>query len=137
MAAAITEGDRVQIVDRDATADDQKTQLFYNHFRGLTGSVQKVYANGEAAVEIELDSLPEAVSQRHSDVQTKMKSDWLDRLSEEARNRLTQQELDFRLRYTVLVRVADLTTPSAPRRLTEADLHAAEEAELHRRQNGK
>jgi hypothetical protein len=147
MAAAISEGDRVQIVDRDATADDVKTQLFYNHFRGLTGAVQTIYATGEACIEIETEALPEAIAQRHRDVQEKMKSDWLDRLSEEARNRLTSQERDFRLRYTVLVRVSDLMEPAAergehagtdaPRRITEAELRAAEETELRRRQNGK
>src|SRR5437016_2444045 len=99
MAVAFSEGDRVEIVDREANVDDVKTNLFFNHFRGLTGTVQKMYTSGEAAVEIEIDALPEAVAHRHRDVQEKMKSDWLDKLSEDARNRLTPQERDFRLRY--------------------------------------
>jgi glutamate/tyrosine decarboxylase-like PLP-dependent enzyme len=148
MSIAFSEGDRVEIVDREANADDVKTNLFFNHFRRLTGTVQKVYASGEAAVEIEIDSLSETVAQRHREVQEKMKADWLDKLSEEARNRLSPQERDFRLRYTVLVRASDLAKPTnaavaketvaeAPRRVTAADLAAAEEAELRRRQNGK
>ena len=143
MATTIKEGDRVQIADRNATAEDVKSSLFFNHFRGLTGVVQKMYASEEAAVEIELDSLPEAVAVRHGDVQETMKTRWLDGLSEEGRNRLTPQERDFRLRYTVLVSARDITAADAkpaqnepPARATEADLSAAEEAELQRRQKG-
>ena len=145
MPTAFKEGDRVQILDRDATADDVKSSLFYNHFRGLIGTIQKLYVNDEAAIEIENSSLTEVIAQRHQDVQEKLKTDWLEKLSEEARNRLTPQERDFRLRYTILVRSADLIAPTAPmpvpaepqRRLTDADLAAAEEAELRRRRNSK
>lgn len=111
MATTFKEGDRVQIADREATADDSKSGLFYNHFRGLIGTVQKVYATQEVAVDIEPDSLPESVEHRHSDVQEQMKTKWLDGLSEEAKNRLSDKEKDFRLRYTVLVSAADLIAP--------------------------
>lgn len=159
MATTFKEGDRVQIIDREATADDAKSGLFYNHFRGLTGTVQKVYDTQEAAIVIEEESLDEPVSERHTDVQEQMKSKWLDGLSEEGRNRLTEQEKDFRLRYTILVSVKDLTPPSnktvapkpvkepaavaasapkeleadAPRRPTSADYDAAEEEYLRNR----
>ena len=144
MAATFKEGDRIQIADRNATADDVKSSLFFNYFRGLTGVIQKVYSTEEAAVEIELDSLTEAVAARHHDVQETMKTRWLDGLSEEGRNRLTPQERDFRLRYTVLVAVKDMALVGAKpahqdtsTRATEADLAAAEEAELKRRQQAK
>jgi hypothetical protein len=163
MATTYKEGDRVQIVDREATADDVKSGLFYNHFRGLTGIVQKVYDSQEAAIVIEETSLDDPLSERHTDVQEQMKSKWLDGLSEEGRNRLTDQEKDFRLRYTVLVSVKDLTAPTkkavppkpakaieeaavahtapakveaeAPRRPTSADYDAAEEEYLRNRGN--
>ena len=141
MASAIKEGDRVQIVDRQATAEDARSNLFFNHFRGLTGTVQKVYASEELAVEIENDALPEAVASRHQDVQEAMKTKWLDGLSEEGRSRLTAQERDFRLRYTVLVAGKDVVAAGEKTaqadtfaRKTEAELSAAEEAELKRRQ---
>lgn len=153
MATTFKEGDRVQIVDREANADDVKSGLFYNHYRGLTGIVQKIYASNEVAVEIEQESLPEAVAHRHEDVQEQMKTKWLDGLSEEARNRLSDKEKDFRLRYTVLVTLSDLTAPGkkpvavsaakpalpaaqddAPKRATSADLEAAEQAYLQTRQ---
>lgn len=144
MATTFKEGDRIQITDRAATADDVKSSLFFNHFRGLTGVVQKVYATEEAAVEIDLNALTEPVAIRHHDVQETMKSRWLDGLSEEGRNRLTAQERDFRLRYTVLVSVKDMAPAGAKppqqensARATESDLAAAEEAELQRRQQAK
>jgi len=147
MAAEIKEGDRVQIADRPQTADDVKSSMFYNHFRGLTGIVQKMYTT-EAAIEIELDVLPDAVTSRHIDIQEAMKAKWLEGLSEESKNRLTDQERDFRLRYTVLVASSDLVaagpkpavppvSPPATGRATEQDLAAAEEAELKRRQQEK
>ena len=163
MATKWKEGDRVQIRDREATAEDAKSGLFYPHFRGLIGSIQKIYPSDEVAVEIEAESLAEAVRQRHSEVQEQMKMRWLDGLSEEAKGRLTDQEQDFRLRYTVLVSANDLTAPgaklakavpaatekpvpaanapvkkpaeeTASQRPTAADYEAAEEAYLRSRQ---
>ena len=138
MATTFNEGERVEIVDREANADDVKSGLFYNHFRGLTGTVQKIYSTLEIAVEIEQESLTEAVATRHIDVQETMKAKWLDGLSEEAKNRLTDKERDFRLHYTLLVHARDLKAPSAPAippgtRATSADLAAAEKAYLESR----
>ena len=140
MATTFNEGDRVQIVDREATPEDVKTSLFFNHYRGLVGTVQKIYATEEVSIEVELTSLPEAVVQRHTDVQEQMKSKWLDGLSEEARNRLSDAEKDFRLHYTILVSLKDLMTPTekalveeTPRRRTSAEIEAEEEAYLQQR----
>lgn len=135
--AELREGDRVRIMDREANADDAKSGLFYNHMRGLVGQVQKLYASGEAAIDIDLESLTPPVAQRHVEVQEHMKTQWLDKLSEEARNRLSPQERDFRLRYTVLAAVRDLSADSspAPRRATLEDLESAEAAELERRKS--
>lgn len=112
MATAFKEGDRVQIVDREATADDVKSGMFYNHYRNLTGSILKVYATDEASVEIEIDSLAEPVAQRHIEVQAQMKEKWLDGLSEEAKGRLSDKERDFKLRYTILVSTKDIAAPT-------------------------
>lgn len=140
MASTIQEGDRVRIVDRPTTAADTKNNLYYPHFVNLTGTVSKIYSTQEAAIDVELDSMPEAVSRRHTDFQENWKNRWLEGLSEEGRNRLSPQERDFKLRYTILVSVQDLTTDGlpqqtapAPARPTEHDLSAAEEAELNRR----
>src|ERR1051326_2418690 len=42
MPTKFKEGDRVRIVDREATAEDAKSGMFQNHFRGLVGVVQKL-----------------------------------------------------------------------------------------------
>jgi ribosomal protein L21E len=108
MAAKFKEGDRVRIAERDATAEDTKSGLFQNHFRGLTGVVQTVYATNEVAVVIEQATLSEAIATRHREMQEQMKNKWLDSISEEAKNRLTPKERDFQLRYTVLVSQNDI-----------------------------
>lgn len=141
MATAFTEGQRVEIVSREASEEDTKSGMFYNFFSGLTGTVQKVYPTDEIAVEIEQASLPEAAATRHHDIQESMKSRWLDNLSEEAKNRLTDAEKDFQLRYTLLVHAKDLKEPSKPAapaapRPTSDDLTAAEQAYLESRQQG-
>ena len=138
MAAQYKEGDRVQISDRAATAEDTKSGLFYDYFRGLTGVIQKIYATEEVAIELEQESLEEAISRRHLDVQEQMRAKFMDNLSEEGRNRLDPAEKNFRLRYSVLVTMKDLTAPTHPKaetppRLTTAELEAKEEAELQKR----
>ncbi len=138
MATAYKEGERVQIVDREANAEDVKSGLFYNHFRGLTGTIQKVYSTQEIVVEVEQESLTDAIAARHNDVQEAMKAKWLDGLSEEAKGRLTEKERDFRLRYSLLVHASDLKAPVAAAippgtRATSADLEAAEQAYLDSR----
>jgi hypothetical protein len=154
MPDTLTEGQRVQIKDREATPDDAKSGLFYNYYRGLTGIVQKVYdTNDEVAVTIDISSLPEPIATRHEDIRQGMRSKWLDGLSEEARNRLTDAEKDFVLRYSILVTAADVSPlekasiaasksieeraaiPEEPRRKTSADFEAAEEEYLRSRQD--
>ncbi len=140
MPTPYKEGDRVQIADRPATADDVKSGLFYDYFRGMTGTIQKIYATEEVAVELEPDSMDEAVARRHADVQEQMKTRWMDNLSEEARNRLEPAEKNFQLRYSVLVTLKDLTAPTRAKgettaRLTSAELEAKEAEELKKRKN--
>lgn len=139
-------GDRVRLVTRAQTEEDVKSGLYYEHFGGMTGMVQKVYNPHEIAVEVETESLSQEIQQRHEDVRNQMKTKWLEGLSEEGRSRLSEREKDFHLRYVVLVASADLqkvgarsVPPVSARqeqavtRKTTADLEAAEEAELRRR----
>ena len=160
MAHTFKEGDRVQVVDREATAADIKSSLFYNHYRGLIGTVQRVFeTTDDVAVTVDEASLPEAICTRHLDIRQQMKTKWLDGLSEEARNRLSEQEKDFALRYTILIEPKDLlpsdtalpqerakasiesapvplaeaALESAPRRKTAAEIEAAEEEYLRSR----
>ncbi|HEY3280863.1 MAG TPA: hypothetical protein VGN26_01180 [Armatimonadota bacterium] len=127
-------GDRVRVVKRDATLADLKSQLYFDHFGDLTGTIRRLY-DAEAWVEIDRESLSSSVLARHKSVEANMKSKWLDGLSEEAKRRLTDREKQFRLRYSVLVSTEDLVKgPAAPpqdpsvteRRRTESELTADE-----------
>jgi len=150
--ATFKEGDRVRIAAREQTEDDIKSAMYFGHYAGLTGTVQKIYSKQEVAVEVESESLTREIRKRHEDVRDQMKTKWLDGLSEEGRSKLTEREKDFNLRYVVLVAMQDLEKAGAkpapparvadppeekgeasPSRKTLAELEAAEEAELLRR----
>ncbi len=152
--ANVNEGDRVRIASREQTEDDEKSGMYYNHYAGLTGVVQKVYSKQEVSVDVELESLTREIRKRHEEVRDQMKTKWLDGLSEEGRGKLTEREKDFTLRYVILVAMSDLEKVAAkpapkpaavvdtsvasapPPRKTLADLEAAEQAELLKRAKG-
>jgi len=65
-----SEGDRIRIVSRQVTDEDLKSNLYFSHYGGLLGTVQKVYSEGaEVAIDLELSSLTKDVRDRHEDVQ--------------------------------------------------------------------
>jgi hypothetical protein len=117
--ANLKAGDRVKISNRETTVHDAKTGLFYGHFRGLVGAVQKVFKTGEVAVEVELEALPEDIWKRHMQVRDQMRKRWLDGLADDVRRKLTPEQKTFELRYVVLVAAQDLEKRRAERaRLT-------------------
>ncbi len=144
MAAKIAEGDAVQIADRDTTAADTKSGLFYPHYRGLTGTLTKLYGDGTANITVDPESLPAEIRARHQAGTTAMRQKWLDGLSDEARNKLSGAEKKFSLRYSLLAGVSDLTAiervapppqtalelEDAPARTKAADLDDAEARHL-------
>ncbi|MCX6374615.1 MAG: hypothetical protein NTU88_01000, partial [Armatimonadetes bacterium] len=101
------EGDYVRIVDREVTPADTKGGMYYPYFRGLAGVVDKIYEK-EICVLVDTESLPEGILKRHLDVQESIKKKWLNGLSGEARTRLTPEEKQFQLSYTILVQETDL-----------------------------
>ena len=101
------EGDVVQVISREVTPADTKNQTYYPYFAGLSGTVDKVYDN-EMSVRVDEEALPEDVRKRHAEIQESIKRKWLNGLSGEARNRLTPDEKQFKLAYTILVQAADL-----------------------------
>jgi hypothetical protein len=102
------EGDRVQVRARDAQGKEAHEGRYAPHLANAVGTVLKVYAPQEIAVDLDLESLPDAIRQRHAEQQTRMHERWLNSLSEEARNRLTDDEKSFRLRYVALLAEDDL-----------------------------
>ena len=105
--AKSNEGDVVKVISREPTPADVKNQTYYPYFAGLTGTVDKVYDN-EVSVRVDPETLPADVLKRHTEIQESIKRKWLNGLSGEARNRLTPEEKQFKLSYTILVQAADL-----------------------------
>lgn len=106
------EGDRAQIVDRAPTAADTKSQLFYNHYRNLTGTVLKLYGTGDtaqAAVDIDVETLPEEIAARHRETRDRMGEN----LPGATRRTAANPGPEFRLRYVVLIGLADIKRQSA------------------------
>jgi hypothetical protein len=118
--ANFKEGDRVQIVSREQTNEDTKERAYYPYMGGLRGTIYRLYSDGRAAVQVDLDSLPEVVLTRHTEAQERMKNRWIESLSEEARSRLTPEEREFHLNYVLLVRVEDLQPEGKRPRATAA-----------------
>ena len=100
-------GDHVRITDRIPTPHDLKSGLYYSHFRGLAGTIQKVYGD-LAAVEVDHDSLPADVLKRHTEVRNQMFARWMEGLSPDVRRKLTPEQKQFNLRYVVLVGLGDV-----------------------------
>jgi len=101
------EGDHVKIIEREATSADAKSGTFYPYFRGLAGTVDRIY-DKEICVKVDPETLPEDVLKRHLEVQESIRRKWLNGLSNEARNRLTPGEKRFELAYTILIQSSDL-----------------------------
>lgn len=133
MPTTFHEGDLVQIADREPTAADVKSQLFYPHYRSVRGVLSKLYPDGTALVIADGASLPGDVRARHDSGTTAMRQKWLDGLSDEGRNRLTAAEKKFALRYSVLVSQLDLrpagSVPEAAALVQSAASVPAEAAE--------
>lgn len=102
------EGEYVKIIARESTPADAKSGLYYQHFCGLAGTVDRVYGD-EICVNVDPDTLPDGISKRHAEIQESMRRKWLNGLSGEARHRLTPEERQFNLAYTILVQSSDLT----------------------------
>jgi hypothetical protein len=109
MSKPLAEGDRIRVADREQTAADIKSQLFYDHYRGLSGTISKVYADGTASVNVDNEALTKEVAQRHVKTSEGLRQKWLDGISEEGRNKLSASEKTFTLRYTILVALTDLS----------------------------
>lgn len=108
MPKTFADGDRIRVADRDATAADVKSGLFYPHYRSLSGTIGKLYSDGTASILVDDVSLPTDVRARHETGSQAMRQKWLEGLSDEARNRLSSAEKKFSLRYIILVSVDDL-----------------------------
>jgi len=128
----LTEGAPVRLADRETSAADTKSGLFYPYYRGLTGTIAKLYSDNTAAIAIDPDSLPEDIRKRHQAGTDAMRQKWLDGLSDEGRNKLSAAEKKFSLRYSLLVSLTDLSPSDAPEpsRKSLTEIEEAEAAHL-------
>jgi hypothetical protein len=101
-------GSRVKIADREMTAADVKSGLFYDYFRNLKGTVERIYEDKSVCVRIDLESLPDDVRQRHIEVQDAVRDRWVQGLGQEHREQLAGGGKALTLAYSILVSAADL-----------------------------
>jgi hypothetical protein len=102
------EGERVKVVSRAVTDDDRKTNRYYDHMSGLTGTIQNIYGNDEIAVKVD----PSCMSAVTADVQRiateRMREKFLSSVGEEQKKQLSPEELNFNANYVLLVRGTDI-----------------------------
>lgn len=101
-------GDGVVIKSREVTPDDVKSGLYFDYFGGLVGKVDRVYDDGTVCVDVDIDSLTKDARDRHLAMQEAERRRWLDGLSGEARNRLTEEQRQLKISYKLLVSKKDL-----------------------------
>lgn len=102
------EGDRVRVISRDVTEEDRKKNRYFEHMAGLTGVIQNVYGDSEIAVRVEPESMSKITREVHIKATERMKDKFLDGLPQEQRRNLTEEELNFKAQYVLLVQESDL-----------------------------
>ncbi len=107
-------GDYVRILDADPGTPDPKNLVYYSFYKGLAGNVVKAYDDGTVAVSIDRSTLPEPIRLRHEQSEQAQGNRWLNSLSDEERNRLTDRERQFSLRYTLLIKDKQLVPEKQP-----------------------
>ena len=98
----------MKIVARSVTEEDRKTNVYFDHMAGLTGTVQNIYGGEGIAVKMDVDSLSKVTQDVHKESVKRMRQKFLDNISEEQRKQLTTEELNFDAHYMLLVKSDDL-----------------------------
>ncbi len=102
------EVDQVRVVSRPVTEEDRKKNRYFEHMAGLSGTVENVYSDTEVAVKVSPESMSAITLGVHTTATQRMKDKFLEGLPQEQRRNLTEEELDFKAQYVVLVQAADL-----------------------------
>ncbi len=106
--ANFKEGDRIKIVKRSVTADDRKSNKYFDHMADLTGVIGNVYSDGQIAIQVDKSVLSGVSLRVHDDAVQRMREKFLENLSEEAKKLFTPEELNFSAHFVHLVQEADL-----------------------------
>ena len=104
------EGDLVRVIEREVTDEDRKKNRYFEHMAGLKGTVQSVYSDTEVAVRVDPESMSKVALDVHTKGTQRMKDKFLDGLPQEQKRNLTEEELDFKVQYVLLVQSGDLET---------------------------
>jgi hypothetical protein len=138
MSTTFTSGQRVRINEATPGNPDPKGVVYYDFMRNLSGEVIKAYPDGNVAISINRKSLPENIRKRHEISEQTSRDRWLNGLSEEDRNKLSEKDKKFSLRYTILVSAKHVVPESEATKTTrtasakKAAPPIAEAAESHR-----
>jgi len=104
------EGDLVRVIAREVTEEDRKKNRYFEHMAGLSGTIQNVYSDAEVAVRVDPASMSKITREVHNTATQRMKDKFLDGLPQEQKRNLTEEELDFKAQYVLLVQATDLET---------------------------
>lgn len=105
---ALKAGDRVRVISRPVTAEDKKSNRYFEHMIGLEGVIESVYSADEVAVKIDPDKLLSPAKEVHQEATQRMRDRFLSQVSEEARQQLSKEEIEFPANYVILARITDL-----------------------------
>ncbi len=106
--AKVKELDKVKIVTREVTPEDRKTNQYFDHMAGLTGMAANIYVDDEIAVQVDIDSLSHTARAVHTEAVRRLRAKFVENASEEAKSKLTPEELNFDAHYMVLAQGKDL-----------------------------
>lgn len=105
------EGERVRVVARPVTEEDRRSNRYFEHMGGLTGTIQNIYGLDEIAVKIDTGCISPVSKEVHRVSVERMREKFLENVSEEQKKQLTPEELNFDANYVLLVRGDDLEKP--------------------------
>ncbi len=105
---AFKSGDRVRVVSREVTADDRKSNRYFEHMAGLVGVIESVYSSEEVAVKVDPEVLTNPAKDVHAEATQRMRDRFISQVSEEARSQLTKEEIEFPANFVILARMVDL-----------------------------
>ena len=98
----------MRIVTREVTLDDQKNGSYYSHMGGLVGVVSNYFGPTEVAINVDRDSLQSHAQKVHTESEKRMRTKFIEDLSEAAKAMLEDDEKKFDVNYVVLAKETDL-----------------------------
>lgn len=101
-------GDAVRIVSRPVLAEDRRTNRYFEHMAGLTGTIANIYGPEEVAVQIDKTSITATSKAVHDEAVRRLRAKFIANASEEAKSKFEKHELEFDAHYMLLARSEDL-----------------------------